>query len=134
MPDREGACLFHFKEHHLQLFFEYDDSLVPHTILLSCDICLVPLEVMTGILEACLIHNSRSEETLSCRPEDNLLFLHRRIHPKIKAQDLKPLLNSFIDLIKQWKEKVRQQSLAPPKQPPVTPSPSFISCRSRFNF
>lgn len=105
-PDAKGACLIIMKDGNVPLLFEFDEQLVPNTILLSCLICPIPMERRVEVYEMSLIGNGAIEETLSIKPDDDLLYLHRRFHPAILADDLEKLLKSFLEQVKMWKGKV----------------------------
>ncbi len=105
-PDAKGACLIIMKEGNIPLLFEYDEQLVPNTILLSCLVCAIPMEKRCEVYEASLIGNASIEETLSVKPDEDLLYLHRRFHPSIQASDLDKLLKRFLENVKLWKGKV----------------------------
>jgi hypothetical protein len=114
-PDQFGVCMIRMKEGDVHLLFEFDDQLVPNTILLSSFICPLPMENRSDIYEEILKRNHMIEETLSCKPDENFLYLHRRMHPEMQAEELKKMLHHFILEVKFWKQKAEEISQQPPK-------------------
>lgn len=122
-PDKWGACLIVMKEEEASLLFEFDDKLVPNTILLSSAIASLPFENRREIFEVCLKGNNKIDETLSCKPDEDVLYLHRRLHPDIRSQELLSLIRIFLEQIKIWRKKMYEMSINPPK-PDRYPLPS----------
>jgi hypothetical protein len=106
-PDEHGACLIIMKEGNVPLLFEFDDQLVPNTVLLSSPILSIPTTHGLTIHEALLKGNGGIEETLSVKPDDEMLYLHRRFHPQIGASEIDQLLQIFLQTLKEWKAKVQ---------------------------
>lgn len=115
-PDIEGACLIVMKEGSIPLLFEFDDQLVPYTILVSSLIGLIPPKYQADIYEASLIGNETIEQTLSIKPDEDLLYLHQRVHPAIHGSDLKNVVYNFLDTFKIWKETIENITKAPPSE------------------
>jgi hypothetical protein len=119
-PDAHGACLIIIKEGKIPLLFEFDDHLVPNTILLSTPLSPFPTTSRTMICEALLEGNWGEEEILSIKPDENVVYLHARFHPEIQSLDLKPQLQQFIETAKVWKGKI--DTIHPPQSlPPNIP-------------
>lgn len=114
-PDEWGGCMIAFKESHAALLFEFDEQLVPNTVLVSSPICTLPLENRSEIFEACLKANASNEATLSCKPDEDILYLHRRLHPEIRAQELQAALTEFLAQQVKWIQEVEKISKEPPK-------------------
>lgn len=127
VPDNQGACLLHFHEKDHSILFEFDDQLVPNTILMSSPLCLLPEENRLEILESCLKGNQEMDETLSCKPDDFFLYLHRRVYPGIQAAALTPVINAFLSKITLWKEKIAAISKKPPNPHRFPLPPSTFS-------
>lgn len=125
-PDEKGACLISLKEEDLFLLFEYDDQLVPNTVLLSTEIIPFPIVYRSDMYEVCLKGNHSIEETLSVKPDEDLLYLHRRFHPDIDAEDLDPLITSFIHCVKEWRENVARLISKPPRTFQIPSFPTSI--------
>jgi hypothetical protein len=125
-PDAHGACLIVMKEDSSSLLFEFDDQLVPNTILLSCPIIPIPIDHRAAIYEAALIGNNTIEDTLSVKPDEDTLFLHSRFHPSIQAAEIEKILYSFLKNVKLWKSKVETISKEPPSSSQMPPHPSSI--------
>lgn len=125
-PDAKGACLIIMKEGNIPLLFEFDEQLVPNTILLSCLVSTIPMERRSEVYEASLIGNQTIEECLSVKPDEDLLYLHRRFHPSIQAADLEKLLLSFLENVKRWKGKVDTLAKEPPRLDRLPPHPASI--------
>lgn len=115
-PDTQGACLIMMKEGHIPLLFEFDDQLVPYTILVSSLIGLIPPKYQADLYEAALIGNETIEQTLSIKPDEDLLYLHQRLQPAMQAPDLEKVLNSFLDTLKIWKETLENITKTPPHE------------------
>ncbi|MCP5469792.1 MAG: type III secretion system chaperone [Chlamydiales bacterium] len=122
-PDKHGACLVIMKKNNIPLLFEFDDHLVPNTILISTPIIEVALSHEWHFYNETLKGNSLGEETLSLKPDDNLIYLHRRLSPLISAEDLQDILDVFIAKTVQWKEcfeKITQEREPDkPDEPPT---------------
>ena len=125
-PDSNGACQIVMKEGQIPLLFEFDEQLVPNTILLSCPIAPLPIEHRADVYEASLVGNATLEETLSIKPDEDMLFLHRRLHPQIKAADIEKIIQSFLETVKTWKVRVLEISRQPPRSSKLPPHPSAI--------
>jgi hypothetical protein len=120
-PDSQGACMIVMSEWNASLLFEFDDQLVPNTVLLSSPIASIPIAHCNVVCEAALIGNTHIEETLSLKPDEDLLYLHRRFHPLMEASDIEKLLTMFLETLKTWREHVEVLI----KQPPAGTFPSF---------
>ncbi len=114
-PDTEGACLLSLKNAALELLFEFDEQLVPNTILFSTFLCTLPQKNKIDILEACLKGNEQSNATLSCKPDEEVVYLHSRVHPDIRAAELKSWINEFVDQAMAWRKKIEEMEQASPK-------------------
>lgn len=125
-PDSHDTCFLLWKEGEIPLLFEFDDQLVPNTILLSAEIAPIPLDYQQEVFETALKENSLSEETLSVKPDEDMLFLHRRFHPFISAEEMDSLLKPFIEKVKQWRSKLKDISQKPPQFSSKPPHPSSI--------
>jgi Tir chaperone protein (CesT) family len=124
-PDARGACLIIMKDGNIPLLFEFDEQLVPNTVLLSSPITTIPDSLRASIYEAILLGNSSIEDTLSVKPDEDMLYLHRRFHPQIQASEIEALLQNFLATAKQWQEKVKTIAAQPrreDKTPPQLPS------------
>ena len=119
--DTHGACLIVLKEDQLPLLFEFDDSLVPGTILASCEIAPIPQEIKPIFLEQALIANHTLEETLSICPNKDSLFLHRRIGAKILSDDLKVVIDSLVSQARQWRKKIKDIEETPHEERQESP-------------
>jgi hypothetical protein len=127
-PDAKGGCLIVMKEDNIPLLFEFDEQLVPNTVLLSCLVCPIPLEKRAEVYEACLIGNQSIDACLSVKPDEDLLYLHRRFHPTIQATNLEKHLLQFLDTAQLWKKKVETitKTPLPPNKLPLHPSSLHI--------
>lgn len=121
-PDAHGACLIIMKEGNVPLLFEFDDHLVPNTILLSSPIAHFPIEHRVDIYEVSLSGNATIEETLSVKPDEDHLYVHRRFHPEIQAADIEKLLEIFLETVKKWKGEVERIVSQPPRGKTSHPS------------
>ncbi len=125
-PDAKGACLIIMKEGNVLLLFEFDEQLVPNTVLLSSLLCSIPQERRAEVYEALLIGNQTIEETLSAKPDEDLLYLHQRFHPAIEAAALEKELSHFLEQERVWREKIAIISASPPRLERILPHPSSI--------
>jgi hypothetical protein len=125
-PDEQGACLVIIKEGNIPLLFEFDDQLEPNTILLSSPIAAIPPRHRSDIYEALLRGNMVAEDTLSAKPDEELVFLHRRFHPNIQAKEIDFLLQIFLQTVKEWKIKVEAIASQPPKLNQIPSKPTLI--------
>lgn len=125
-PDEHGACQIIFKDGKIPLLFEFDDHLVPNTILLSSPLASIPASHHLDIYEALLIGNSSQEEVLSVKPDEDFVYLHRRFHPDIQSANLDYLLKQFIEKIHIWKSKIETVIQTPPQIRSSTSHPSAI--------
>lgn len=123
-PDENGACLIVMREGDIPLLFEFDEQIVPNKILLSSPLLGFPLDRRAEIYEISLKLNEKIEETLSVKPDEDLLYLHRRIPPEIQAGELEMLLNSFLKQVHAIQKQVEQLLTEPPKRLQVPPPPS----------
>ncbi|MCH9611044.1 MAG: hypothetical protein S4CHLAM81_13760 [Chlamydiales bacterium] len=112
-PDRHGACLVVMKSNNLPLLFEYDDHLVPSTILLSTPICEVDPDRERALLRATLTANSQMEETLSVKPDEPVVYLHKRFSPQIEGAELKKQLDLFIESSLYWQNELESVNEKP---------------------
>lgn len=126
-PDQQGSCLLEFKNEKLHILFEYDDSLVPNTIIISTEIADYSKELIADVLEECLIGNYMIEETLSSQPNEATLFLHRRVHPQIDATEILAILESFLIQAQKWRQKIHEMSKQPSKKLRIPIPPSQIN-------
>ncbi len=106
MPDDSGGCVVNVEDK--ELLFEFDDQLVPNTVLLSAFVCDLPRERRKEILLDCLKANSEIEETLSKKPDEEVVYLHRRLHPDIRADELREVSAAFAKQISHWQQKISQ--------------------------
>lgn len=125
-PDALGACLIMMKEGTIPLLFEFDDQLVPNTILISCPIAAIPISHRLDIYEALLKGNSLIENTLSVKPDEDMLYMHRRLHPEIQAKELKQILHFFLETVKLWKKNVEAILSMPPHNEQTLSHPASI--------
>ncbi len=123
-PDDKGACLILMKQEEVPLLFEFDESLVPNTILISSEISPISEDILSAVLEEALIANHSMSETLSCRPDSNFLYLHKRVHPKIAAADLKIIVEPLVKQVTHWRGRVQEIQKSPPDKKVEAP-PSF---------
>lgn len=124
--DAQGACEILIKEGDISLLFEFDDQLVPNTILLSAPVSDFPSEHRAAIYAAILAGNMGLEETLSIKPDDDLCFLHIRFNPQIQAAEIEQMLKSFVLKVKEWKQKIEAISNTRPPPPKSSiPPPTF---------
>lgn len=114
-PDEAGACLILLRENQAELLFELDEQLVPGTILLSSPLTLIPSQNRIEIYEECLKGNRLLDETLSCKPDEDILYLHRRLNPDIRSENLKHVIVDFLTQLTQWRKKVDELSKRAPK-------------------
>lgn len=105
-PDKHGACLIIMKANNVPLLFEFDDQLVPNSILVSCPVTSIQYGYENVALTACLKRNELIEETLSKKPDEEQIYLHRRIHPGILSEDLKPIVDHFIETVLASKQEL----------------------------
>lgn len=125
-PDRNGACLIILKEGQISLLFEYDDELVPNTILVTATLLTFSIQYREDIYEFCLKANQTMEETLSVKPDEDALYLHKRIHPDIEKSDLDSVLKSFIENYKILKEQGEKILQNPPRSSLAKSDSSFF--------
>jgi len=125
-PDAHGACLIIMKDGSIPLLFEFDDQLVPNTILVSSPIAALPITHHADIYEALLKGNASIEETLSVKPDEDVLYLHRRFHPDIQSAEIEQLLHFFLQNIKEWKLRIETITSQPPLSDKLPPHPSAI--------
>ena len=125
-PDQKGACLVVLKEHNLPLLFEFDDDLVPHTVLISCALAPFPIEYRSAFYTASLIGNATIAETLSVKPDEEILYLHRRCQSTMRASEIELLLNAFINTAKTWQKKAQEITALPPPQTTSLTPPSIL--------
>jgi len=124
-PDPQGACLIIMKDGDTSLLFEFDDQLVPNTVLLSSPIAPIPIINRIDVYEAALIGNTSIEDTLSVKPDEDVLYLHRRLHPLMQATDIEQLIRIFLETIEQWKGRIATITTQPSRET-FTPFPSAI--------
>ena len=105
-PDEHGACLLVMNESNVPLLFEYDDHLVPNSVLVSSPVTPIGYGKEGDVLKRCLIMNAGLEETLSKKPDEEEIYLHRRIHPDIHAKDLDPIVSQFVETVVQSKKQL----------------------------
>lgn len=105
LPDEYGGCVVTVDSQ--ELLFEFDDKLVPNTVLLSALVSELPTEKRKEVLLECLKANSEMEETLSKKPDEEVIYLHRRLHPDIRAEELKLVSSAFANQIAHWQKKIR---------------------------
>lgn len=124
--DKHGACLVVMKKNNLPILFEFDDHLVPNTVLLSTPIVEIEEASARSFYKTILEGNSKMEETLSLKPDERLVYLHRRISPEINSKELKPLIDYFLKSTLHWKDvfgKLVQEAPHDEKEPPSSPKP-----------
>lgn len=110
-PDPQGACLIIMKQGWIPLLFEFDDRIVPGSILVSSPIG-PSSKNQTELLQALLKQNTSIEETVSWKEDDQQIYLHRRFSPDIPLADLKQALDSFLDQVNNWRKKLAQNASA----------------------
>jgi len=125
-PDARGACLIIMKDGNVPLLFEFDDQLVPNTVLLSSAVASIPIAHRADIYEASLIGNMAIEDTLSIKPDEDMLYLHCRFHPQIQAVEIEQSLKFFLSNFKEWKRKVDEIAKMPPRIDKIPSPSSFI--------
>lgn len=125
-PDKHGACLIVMKEGKIPLLFELDEQLVPNKILVSTPVIDFPIDRRAEIYEDCLKMNASIEGTVSVKPDEDMLYLHRRIAPEIQSPELEIILNTFLNQVSLIKTHVEELLRKPPRRPQIPPSPSSI--------
>ena len=105
-PDQHGACLIIMKEHNVPLLFEFDESLVPNSILLSSPVAQIEVGCEEQVHGLCLKGNEQMHNTLSKRPDEDQIYLHRRLHPDIDTEQLRPIIQQFVEHVVTWKQKL----------------------------
>jgi len=125
-PDKNGACLIVMKEGKTPLLFEFDEQLVPNKILISTPVIDFPIDRRTEIYEDCLKMNHAIEETVSVKPDEDMIYLHRRLSPEIQAQELEVVVHAFLKEVQKIKAHVEELLKKAPKHPKVPPPPSSI--------
>ncbi len=113
--DSQGVCNIVMNENTISLLFEFDDQLVPNTILLSSPISSIPISHRLDVYEDLLVANSQIEDTLSVKPDEDMLYLHCRLHPSIQAIDIKAHLTRFLTTANEWRTKVEEIKLKAPR-------------------
>lgn len=103
-PDSFGVCLIEIKKTHVKLMFEYDEFIVPNTVLLSSPILTFSPHDRHDICVACLKGNAAMDETLSIKIGTDTVYLHQRIHPNVKNNELNLILQSFQKQVQHWKK------------------------------
>ncbi|MCH9609578.1 MAG: hypothetical protein S4CHLAM45_15100 [Chlamydiales bacterium] len=119
-PDKHGACLIIMKGSEVPLLFEYDEKVAPHTVLVSSPICGIPPGKIEEVLELSLHGNATQEETLSCKVDEEVIYLHRRFNPTIQSAELYVLIDAFVAKVLLWKEKLGNDS--PQEEGKIPPS------------
>ncbi len=122
-PDDKGACLIIMKEGDIPLLFELDEKLVPNKILVSTPVIDFSIDRRSEIYEMCLTLNSKCEETLSVRPDEDLIYLHRRIAAEIQAAQLEIIVQGFLAQVDQIKKHVEELLKKVPKHLTIPPHP-----------
>ena len=125
-PDKNGACLIVMKEGNIPLLFELDEQLVPNKILISTQVSEFPLDRRVEIYEDCLKMNQESEATVSVKPDEDVIYLHRRLAPEIQAPELENVVRTFLEQVHKIESHVEELLKKPPKHPKVPPLPSSI--------
>ena len=115
-PDEHGVCLI--VTHKRSVLFEEDRKIVPGTILMS-----TPLHALSPgheklLLTTILQGNSHIEETLSLKPGDETLYLHRRISSNIDSDTLKALIDTFVANAETWSTKLENTTKEHPLDTP----------------
>lgn len=105
-PDQHGACLIIMKANNVPMLFEFDDSLVPNTILLSSPVAEIQPGQEAETYLTCLKGNEQMNDTLSKRPDEHHIYLHRRIHPDIQTEQMRPIIDQFVEHVVTWKQKL----------------------------
>ena len=123
--DKHGACLVVMKKNNVPILFEYDGHLVPNSILLSTPIVEIAEANARAFYRKTLESNHKMEETLSLKPDERLIYLHRRVSPEIDAKELKPLIDHFLTSTLHWKEVFEElvQQAPDDKGPSSPPKP-----------
>lgn len=125
-PDEKGACLIIMKASNTPLLFELDEQLVPNKILISSEVLTFPLERRAEIYEECLKLNSIIEETVSVKPDEDVIYLHRRLTSEIQENELKVVIDTFLEHIQMTKQRIEKLLGQPAKHQTIPPSPSSI--------
>ncbi len=125
-PDQQGTCLIVMKESQVHMLFEPDEQIVPHKILVSSPVAEFPVERRAEIYEMCLKSNNSIEETVSVKPDEDIIYLHRRIAPEIEAKELEIIVHGFIKQVQKISADVEKILQKPAKRPTVPPSSSSI--------
>lgn len=123
-PDSNGVCLILMKEREIPLLFELDEQLVPNKILLSTSIIDFPIERRAEIYEVCLKMNASSEATVSVKPDEDKIYLHRRFSPDIQAPELEKIVEKFLEQANKIQAHIEELLTKPPKRPKIPPPPS----------
>jgi len=83
--------------------FEFDDQVVPHTILMSAAVGPL-LKDESEFYVRCLEANDQMRPTLSLY--EDTLYLHQRVDPSISVENLKKELEDFKSALTIWKSRV----------------------------
>lgn len=105
-PDENGACKIIMKGSGASILFEYDEKIVPGSILLSTPVAPLRPESRNNMLKALLMGNWDLDGTLSKHPEKDEIFLHQRLDPEIELESLGPIIESFVYTKGNWEQKL----------------------------
>lgn len=105
-PDNKGACQLRLHNENLSILFEYDNSVVFNTILLSSPLEEVHNNSPTLLIES-FQHNYLNDEVVSIQPAPSIYFLHRRFDTTIEQEYLQNALASFVHTATLWKNKLK---------------------------
>ncbi len=123
-PDAKEACLLIMKEGEVPLLFECDEHLVPNTILASSVVLSFPHERRKEVCMLTLKLNENAQSTASVKPDEDLFFLHLRIHPDVQSADLKGVITEFLRERKGALEQLHQLLQTPAQNEVIPPPPS----------
>lgn len=106
--DPYGACMLAFDEENLQILFELDSQIVINNVLMSCKVADINATTKIKLAKEILIANGSIDETLSFHPDQDQLFLHRRLYPYTDPDIIRNIVNSFIKRTVEWQSKVKE--------------------------
>jgi hypothetical protein len=106
-PDQMGACQLFLKKENLHLLFEYDDHIVPDTILVSTSLGEIAIGKEEDVSKKLLKYNEKGEDILSIQPEEPICFLHRRLSPHLEKEKLQESLTTFKETAVYWQQEIQ---------------------------
>lgn len=116
-PDAHHACLLHFREEGVELLFEYDDRIVPQSVIVTSPIGVVSAAIARDLLEEALKENGVRETALAFVPEQESLFLFLRIPLFLEEAEVARLVHTCCAEVLLWRQRL--ESFVPehvPKQ------------------